>query len=316
MTAVKRVLEADRLNYVPAEGYLLFVTDTNLIYAGDGSTAGGILMGNIEFATSTTVVISGGPSLSTSTVQDIVGNLLTDGTYDGISFTYDDINKIVTGVVNDTSLTGTFTGDLTGSVFANDSTLLVDGLTGDIFASEITSVRVLTDFIVTNDGNEVTVSNETSGQETTLKVKTPESKSNLKLTRSSSNDISADDAEYGAILFERDDLNGPLSTAFIVAKKDKIFFGSDSTGSFPTSNLVTLNENGQFGIGTFDPGARLDVQGEIVATGFVQFGSLTTTERNALTAANGMVIYNTTNNKFEGYQNGGWINLDDGLAAS
>ena len=56
--------------------------------------------------------------------------------------------------------------------------------------------------------------------------------------------------------------------------------------------------------------------GEITSSGFIQFGSLTTTERNAITAANGMVIYNTTNNKFEGYQNGDWINLDDGALAT
>lgn len=36
---------------------------------------------------------------------------------------------------------------------------------------------------------------------------------------------------------------------------------------------------------------------------------LTTTQRNALTADNGMLIYNTTLNKFQGYENGAWVNL-------
>ena len=31
--------------------------------------------------------------------------------------------------------------------------------------------------------------------------------------------------------------------------------------------------------------------------------------RDALTPANGMVIYNTTDNKFQGYENGAWANL-------
>ena len=43
--------------------------------------------------------------------------------------------------------------------------------------------------------------------------------------------------------------------------------------------------------------------------GFVQFGSMTTTQRDALTAANGMVIYNSSDNKFQGYENGAWVNL-------
>jgi hypothetical protein len=41
----------------------------------------------------------------------------------------------------------------------------------------------------------------------------------------------------------------------------------------------------------------------------LQVASMTTIERNALTAANGMIIYNTTDNKFQGYENGSWANL-------
>lgn len=36
---------------------------------------------------------------------------------------------------------------------------------------------------------------------------------------------------------------------------------------------------------------------------------MTTAERNALTAVNGMLIYNVTDNKFQGYENGAWANL-------
>ena len=49
--------------------------------------------------------------------------------------------------------------------------------------------------------------------------------------------------------------------------------------------------------------------GNIVSTGFVQFSSLTTTQRNALAAVNGMVIYNSTDNKFQGYEDSAWVNL-------
>ena len=52
-----------------------------------------------------------------------------------------------------------------------------------------------------------------------------------------------------------------------------------------------------------------------VTTSPFRVASLTTIQRNALTPANGDLIYNTTANRFQGYQNGGWINIDDGSPA-
>ena len=37
--------------------------------------------------------------------------------------------------------------------------------------------------------------------------------------------------------------------------------------------------------------------------------SLTTTERDALTAANGMLVYNTSPTTLQGYENGSWVNI-------
>jgi predicted acyltransferase (DUF342 family) len=40
-----------------------------------------------------------------------------------------------------------------------------------------------------------------------------------------------------------------------------------------------------------------------------RLASFTTTQRNALTAVNGDLIYNSTLNKFQGYENGAWANI-------
>ena len=58
--------------------------------------------------------------------------------------------------------------------------------------------------------------------------------------------------------------------------------------------------------GTAISGTSVSVTG---TTGFVQLPSLTTTQRNALTPVNGMIIYNSSDNKFQGYENGAWANL-------
>lgn len=41
--------------------------------------------------------------------------------------------------------------------------------------------------------------------------------------------------------------------------------------------------------------------------GYLQLPSLTTAQRNALTAVNGMKIYNSTTNQVESYENGSWV---------
>lgn len=44
-------------------------------------------------------------------------------------------------------------------------------------------------------------------------------------------------------------------------------------------------------------------------TGYITFPTLTTVQRNALPATNGMTIYNTTTNTLQSYQNGSWQNV-------
>ena len=44
-------------------------------------------------------------------------------------------------------------------------------------------------------------------------------------------------------------------------------------------------------------------------TGAVTLPRMTTTQRNALTAAAGMMIYNTSTNKFQGYDGSAWRDL-------
>ena len=58
--------------------------------------------------------------------------------------------------------------------------------------------------------------------------------------------------------------------------------------------------------GTAISGTSVTVTG---TTGAVTLPTLTTTQRNALSAANGMVVYNSTDSKIQAYAGGSWVNL-------
>lgn len=85
-----------------------------------------------------------------------------------------------------------------------------------------------------------------------------------------------------------------------------IQFNADSP-SFITTRTGTGNA-AKLGIGTTSPAtsAALDITSTI---GALLLSRMTSTQRDALTAVNGMVIYNTTTAKFQGYEAGAWVNL-------
>lgn len=78
------------------------------------------------------------------------------------------------------------------------------------------------------------------------------------------------------------------------------------TGGGPSG--IKVDNAGKVGIGTASPAASALLELSST-TGALIVPRMTTTDRNALTAVNGMIIYNTTTNQFEGRTQAGWTAL-------
>ena len=236
--------------------------------------------------------------------------------YDGSNW----INSPLTGdfignVTGDVTgnLTGDVIGDIVGSVYSTDgSTLLLDAFTntfiGDARLDTVTiSTGLVCEAEVPGEFNANLVGNDDN--------------SVIRLSRKFVSTLETDITRLGIIKFSSVDVtNNQTTHGQIDGRKGYIWLSSSLAANYVdttnTAHLFLDGSNGCIGVGKRSASFKLDVDGEIVSTSYIQFGNLTTTERNNLTALNGMVIYNTTNNKFEGYQNGAWINIDDGQPAT
>ena len=73
-----------------------------------------------------------------------------------------------------------------------------------------------------------------------------------------------------------------------------------------TNKFVVNATNGNTASAGSISGTSVEVTG---TTGSVKLPTLTTTQRNALSAANGMLVYNSTTSKIEAYAGGAWVQL-------
>jgi hypothetical protein len=104
--------------------------------------------------------------------------------------------------------------------------------------------------------------------------------------------------------------SNPISTTGNITAGNILATGIISTAG----NVIAGNfQGGGAGTPTLSSATNLDLSAatavRVVGGGSFRLPSLTTTERNALIAVNGDMIYNSTLNKFQGYENGAWGNL-------
>jgi hypothetical protein len=214
-------------------------------------------------------------------------------------------------------ITGNLVGDVRGSVFGDDSTVLVNGITGEINAP--VGINFLNNITIRDDANEFLFSTPAEIPQSVIRLESTDEFSLIRLVRNSDDDLSLGETTNGAIYFTRNDLSGDQATGIILGRQSSMLLGVSTTGVYSNDTFFTAikqSDSGiRFGIRTAFPDEALDVRGNATVSGFAKLGTFTSTERDAIpTPAVGMMIYNSTTNKFQGYQNSGgttpeWVDL-------
>lgn len=269
--------------------------------------------------------------------------------YDGLNFVPDRIRNIfgddsslILNTANNTfsgNFNGSLLGDVKGSIFGDDSTLIIDSINNvlSVDSANINSLSYGGSFGLTLN------SSETDEVEIRIFRRTPLPDTLAQVGVLYFDSVLNDNVESTTAYIQSlgsQNLGDPYAKSFLELNV------IDETGTVSENNVLVLSWDGKAGFGTYDPTERLDVRGNgiftgtvtaasfkgsivtddsttfvdaingtISASGFIQFGSYTDTEIAEITPSNGMVYYNTTDNRFRGFQNGSWINLDDGTSA-
>ncbi len=155
---LRRGTNAQRLLITPLQGELIYTTDTKQLFVGDGTTVGGTAVdtGAVAFSGITADVT---PDADNTRDIGAVGNRWAEGRFVNIfgALTGNVTGNLTGNVTGNTAgvhtgavvgnvtgnLTGTVDGDLNGSVFADDSTAMVDGITKRILADVYSSAGTL-----------------------------------------------------------------------------------------------------------------------------------------------------------------------------
>ena len=236
----------------------------------------------------TTVVASGGftGNLSGDVTGGVTGNVVgnTTGTHYG-------------------NVIGALDGDVTGSVFADDSSAIVDSIANKITTDSITTQEITVPTISSIDG----IVNLEYTDVSILTMKRKQSGAHV-------NDDSVSRIRFAT---EDSDTQVIKTQGTITATDNNLLYIPSHDGVLQYANYFKVHKTGKVAINMGqteihnEPGATLEVNGNVKIAGANEMllGNMTTTQRNALTAANGMMIYNTSDNKFQGYENGAWVNL-------
>ena len=379
---LRRGTDAERLLITPVQGELIYTTDTKKLYIGDGTTVGGRLVegaGSPDLAGLDDINVAGainGQVLAydTATLKWIPSTPATSGTGDGVvegsnyqiniigydsSIMVDTDALQVTANLNGDSFgthIGPVVGDVKGSVFADDSSLLVDGTTGEIRGPVNAPSVEAGNIKLTSLSSDNTMFLRTNGDGNFFIISTEDSAGTVLITSNAQVGAPLDPVERTFTLFNsstnaaevalaqiHNTDTGPGGSIGILRSRGSktvptAVQSGDAIGTFITAGFNGSDYRSAGGIRITASGApqaayipsnveiltsksdgtnevKLTVKntGETVFTGaatLVTYADNTARDAAITSPVAGMIVFNTTNTKFQGYTGAAWVDLN------
>lgn len=191
-----------------------------------------------------------------------------------------------------------FNGVDYGVIYSSDAGTLSSFSTISVAGQSNLEANSSTDTLTLVAGDNITLTTDSLTDSITISAATPPPGSDIGDLTIVGNTIDSDDSSAiiftPAVMFDSDVTVGNTLTV-----KDIEVTGDIITSGSGTPELVSINDI------LLTAGTRVEL-----TSSPLKLASYTSTDRDNIIAENGDMIYNTTTNKFQGYQNGSWINLD------
>lgn len=202
---------------------------------------------------------------------------------------------VTQGYVNGLNITAAaLDGDMTGSVFSDNSTLMLDGINLKLTVEDISTQNI------SAPDNEVTFTSSAN-------------RNRLSLQRQDTTDVASNTALAEFVITRKNTSTNTVTGIGTLAwTEDRMVYIGAPGGTYDYDNYMTVHSTGKVAISmpgniNAEPAAHLEVGGAIKPGVYAD----NTARDAAITSpVAGMIVFNTTGTKFQGYTGSAWVDLN------